>query len=148
MMRLSLRQVACFTPFQAIFYFMRVAMNHLQTAEILPANSAEKQHWNLSSLASEPIWGFLSFIGFRSESRLVCNLWFVIRKYRFYNRPVCQSINKSKDRTPYKLLLHWHEDIPSHFPLGDILNPSRHLHVGVFGIKGSTTQTELFVHWK
>ena len=63
-------------------------------------------------------------------------------------RPVCQSINKWKDSTPYKLLLHWHEDIPSHFPSGDILNPSRHLHVGVFGIKGSTTQTELFVHWK
>ena len=69
------------------FLLMSVAMNHLQTAEILPANSAEKQHWNLSSLASEPIWGFLSFIGFRSESRLVCNLWFVIRKYRFYNKP-------------------------------------------------------------
>ena len=61
----------------------------------------------------------------------------------FFISTSCQSVNKSKDGT-----LRWHEDIPSHFPSGDILNPSRHLHVGVFGIKGSTTQTELFVHWK
>ena len=61
----------------------------------------------------------------------------------FFISTFCQSVNKSKDGT-----LQWHEDIPSHFPSGDILNPSRHLHVGVFGIKGSTTQTELFVHWK
>lgn len=68
------------------FLFMSVVINHLQTAEILPANFAEKQLWNLSSLASEPILGFLSFIGFKLESRLVCSLWFVICKNRFYDK--------------------------------------------------------------